>query len=555
MASVIEFSHRALGGVVSALIASTLIVWAGSSRWDRRVVGAGAAILMLLAAQIVLGAVTVALELPTMVVLAHLGLAMLLLGALVLVAVQVWRSTEDADQPAIPGASPTFRHMAIGATVAVYVLVLSGAFVRASGASWACVGFPACNGEALPLGANRLIDIQLLHRVLAYAVAAHLAIVLIRAWRRERRVPGVASAATVVGAALVVQIAIGAGMVSTGVPPLSQVLHVAGAAALWSSTVALAALAARGAPVGLADASPVQPGTAGAAEGLSVSTTVAAYVSLTKPRVVSLLLVTTLAAMVIAAEGMPPIHLVLLTLLGGALGAGGANAINCWLDRDIDAVMHRTVWRAIPSGVLRAEDALRFGIILGIASFVVLAAFVNLLSALLTMAALLFYVLIYTRWLKRSSAQNIVIGGAAGAVPPLVGWAAVTGEISLLAVYLFAIVFYWTPPHFWALSLLIKEDYRRAGVPMLPVVRGDRETHQQILLYSVVLVALTGVVFGAALLDVVYLVSALALGGLLILYAVRLRREATLAAARRMFKFSMLYLALLFCAMAIDRVL
>jgi len=286
----------------------------------------------------------------------------------------------------------------------------------------------------------------------------------------------------------------------------------------------------------------------------SVVTTVAAYVSLTKPRVISLLLVTTLAAMVIAARGIPPIHLILLTLLGGALGAGGANAINCWFDRDIDAVMHRTVWRAIPAGVLRPRDALVFGVMLGAGSFAVLAGFVNLLSAVLTIAALLFYVVVYTGWLKRSSTQNIVIGGAAGAVPPLVGWAAVTGDISLLAVYLFAVVFYWTPPHFWALSLLIKEDYRRARVPMLPVVRGETETRRQILLYSVVLVALTIAVFALGLLGLPYLVAAVPLGAILILLAVRLLRQQTTSSARTMFKYSMLYLALLFAAMAIDRV-
>ena len=553
--SVIEYSHRVLGGFASALIAATLVLWARARRWDRRVVTAGAAIALLLVAQIILGAVTVALELPPMVVLGHLGLAMLLLGSLVLVAVQVWRWTETEAEATRPGASSGFRGMAIGAAAAVYALVLTGAFVRASGASWACLGFPTCNGEVLPFGTSRLVDIQLFHRLFAYAVAAHVAVTAFRAWRTERRTPGLATAAAAVVASLLAQIAIGAGMVSTGVPPLTQVLHVAGAAALWSSTVALVALAHRSPILNAPVVRHAHDEGRDGAPPLSLGRTITAYASLTKPRVISLLLVTTLAAMVIAAGGLPPIHLILLTLLGGALGAGGANAINCWLDRDIDAIMQRTVWRAIPAGVLQPGDALRFGILLGVASFFVLAAFVNVLSAALTMAALLFYVLIYTRWLKRSSAQNIVIGGAAGAVPPLVGWAAVTGEIGLLAVYLFAIVFYWTPPHFWALSLLLKEDYRRAGVPMLPVVRGEDETRRQIFLYSVALVALTVAVFGAGLLGMAYLLGAVGLGGLLILYAARLLKEATAESARRMFKYSMLYLALLFCAMAIDRVL
>ncbi|MBM2811705.1 MAG: Protoheme farnesyltransferase [Chloroflexi bacterium] len=286
----------------------------------------------------------------------------------------------------------------------------------------------------------------------------------------------------------------------------------------------------------------------------SVGGVVAAYLSLTKPRVISLLLATTAGAMFVAARGMPPIHLLLFTLVGGALGAGAANAINCWFDRDIDSLMRRTVLRAIPSGAVSPGQALGFGVALGAVSFALLAVYVNLLAAALTMSALAFYVFVYTGWLKRSSVQNIVIGGAAGAVPPLVGWAAVTGELSLLAVYLFAIVFFWTPPHFWALALLIKSEYERAHVPMMPVIRGEAETRDQILLYSVLLVALTAVVFAFGLLGPVYLVAALLLGAAFIYYAVRLRTEATPAAARRLFKYSMLYLTLLFVAMAVDRI-
>ncbi|MEA2641227.1 MAG: heme o synthase [Chloroflexota bacterium] len=278
-----------------------------------------------------------------------------------------------------------------------------------------------------------------------------------------------------------------------------------------------------------------------------------AYVALTKPRVISLLLVTTLGAMMVAARGLPPLHIVIATLIGGYLGAGGANAINHFLDRDIDLLMRRTSTRPIPSGAVSPERALIFGIALGIASFVLLATVVNLLAAVLTIGALAYYVFVYTSWLKRSSVQNIVIGGAAGAVPPLVGWAAVTGEVSLLAIYLFAIVFYWTPPHFWALSLLIKDEYRRAHVPMLPVVRGDEETHHEILLYTLFLLALTVVVGALGLLGRFYLGSALALGTIFTIDAIRLVREADRNAALRVYKYSLLYLALLFVAMVIDR--
>ena len=215
------------------------------------------------------------------------------------------------------------------------------------------------------------------------------------------------------------------------------------------------------------------------------------YIALTKPRVILLLEVTAVAAMVIAARGWPGWRLVLLTFAGGWLAASGANAINCWFDRDIDLEMGRTRSRPIPAGRIEPLQALAFGVGLGAASFVLLATTVNLLSAVLAMTALLFYVLVYTMWLKRSSMQNIVIGGAAGAIPPLVGWAAVTGSLDLTAVFLFAVVFYWTPPHFWALSLLLKGDYTRAGVPMLPVVQGDRQTRYQIVLYTIVLCLVT----------------------------------------------------------------
>lgn len=279
----------------------------------------------------------------------------------------------------------------------------------------------------------------------------------------------------------------------------------------------------------------------------------AAYLSLTKPRIISLVLVTTLGSMVLAGNGLPPVQLLVLTLVGGALGAGAANAVNCCLDRDIDAIMSRTASRAIPSGAVRPEHAMLFGLVLAAASFVILVLGVNLLAASLTLGAFAFYVVVYTWWLKRATVHSIVIGGAAGAIPPLVGWAAVTGEVSLLAFCLFAIIFLWTPPHFWALSLLIKDDYARAGIPMLPVVRGEEETRLQIVLYSAVLFGSTIAIYAFGLLGFFYLGAAVILGGLLIACAVWLLNKATDRAARTLFRYSILYLALLFTSMVIDR--
>jgi len=274
------------------------------------------------------------------------------------------------------------------------------------------------------------------------------------------------------------------------------------------------------------------------------------YVELTKPKVQSLLLLTTVCSMEIAGD--PSLGLIALTVLGGYLSAGGAGAVNHYFDRDIDAQMPRTANRPVPSGRVAPRAALAYGILLALASFVLLTSTVNLLAASLAFSGFLGYVFVYTIWLKRRTPQNIVIGGAAGAIPPLVGWAAVTGGLGGMPLYLFAIVFFWTPPHFWALSLLMKDEYARVGVPMLPVVRGEDETRKQILLYSILLYAVTQLPFCAGGLGSIYLVSSLVLGGLFIAGAVVLYRRADRRAALRLYLFSLAYLALLFGAMVLD---
>jgi protoheme IX farnesyltransferase len=271
---------------------------------------------------------------------------------------------------------------------------------------------------------------------------------------------------------------------------------------------------------------------------------------MTKPKVQTLLLFTTITTMYVAGD--PSLGLVALTCLGGALSAGGAGAINHYLDRDLDAQMKRTADRPVPSGRVAPRAALRYGIALGVASFALLSLTVNLLAATLALSGLLGYVFVYTLWLKRSTPQNIVIGGAAGAVPPLVAWAAVTGSVDGNALYLFAIVFYWTPPHFWALSLLMKDEYARAGVPMLPVVRGEDETRLQIVLYTVLLAAVASLPFAARLFDGLYMLAAVALNAAFIGTALRLRRRADRRSALRLYLFSLAYLALLFAAMVVD---
>jgi len=278
-----------------------------------------------------------------------------------------------------------------------------------------------------------------------------------------------------------------------------------------------------------------------------------AYVALTKPRIIELLLVTTVPTMVVAARGLPPLWLVVATMVGGTLAAGGANAINMYVDRDIDKLMKRTSTRPLVTGEMTPRAALTFAIGLEIVAFLELWLLVNLLSACLAVSATLFYVFVYTLWLKRTTSNNIVIGGAAGAVPVLVGWSAVTNSLGLAPLVLFAVIFVWTPPHFWALAIKYKDDYSAASVPMLPSVASFAKVARQIVIYTVVLWAVSLVVVPAAGMGLIYLISAVVLGGLFLVFALQLQRDQTAARAMRLFGYSISYVTLLFGAMAVDR--
>jgi heme o synthase len=357
------------------------------------------------------------------------------------------------------------------------------------------------------------------HELLSALALPPLAAVAVAGWLEHRRllVPALASIALFGVAALIT----------------TRGLHLAAAAVAFASTLVLTALVNRGEtrPLGsLRD-----------------------YVTLTKPRIMTLLLLTGICGMFVGAGGVPRLGDLVATIAGLALACGGASALNHVLDRDIDSLMgERTRARPVTSGRVPVSYALEFGLGLSALSFVLLAGLVNVLTAALALVGNLFYVIVYTRWLKRTTPQNIVIGGAAGAVPPLVGWAAATGNLTVPALFLFLIVFFWTPPHFWALALLIKRNYAAAGIPMLPVVRGERETVKQIVLYSVVLVGVTVVPFLWGMLGLVYLVAALALGAAFVWLAVQLARRTTPKRASLLFHSSLLYLALIFVAAAVD---
>jgi protoheme IX farnesyltransferase len=357
------------------------------------------------------------------------------------------------------------------------------------------------------------------HRLLAALALPPLVALLVAAWIGHRR--------------LVVPALIALALFGLAALLTAHVPHVCAASLAFGATVVVAALTFRGATVPRAS--------------------VRDYVTLTKPRIMSLLLLTGLCGMFVGAGGVPPVWLIAVTMLGLALACGGASALNHVLDRDIDRLMgERTRARPLPADRMPASSALEFGLALSAFSFVLLASAVNVLTATLALVGNLFYVLVYTGWLKRSTPQNIVIGGAAGAVPPLVGWAAATGNLTLPALWLFLIVFFWTPPHFWALALLLKENYAAARVPMLPVVRGVGATTRQIVGYSLVLVGITAAPFAAGTLGLGYLVSALVLGAVFIWLALALLRAASRRRAALLFHYSLVYLALLFITMAVD---
>jgi protoheme IX farnesyltransferase len=384
---------------------------------------------------------------------------------------------------------PWLRLMAIAASAAAALAVVSGA-----------------------------LTLHTAHRALAALAIPPLAALVSAAWVAHRRLlaPSVAALCSFLVAALVTP----------------RPLHVAFAGLALASALTAAAATFRG------EAVPAAPWRD--------------YVTLTKPRIMTLLLLTGACGMIVGARGLPSAWLFVVTMSGLALACGGASALNHVLDRDIDRHMRRTDRRPVAADRVPPARALEFGLALSALSFVLLASLVNVLTAVLALLGNLFYVFVYTRWLKRTTPQNIVIGGAAGAIPPLVGWAAATGAVTVPALLLFAIVFFWTPPHFWALALLIRRDYEAAGVPMLPVVRGERETTRQIVLYSLVLVAVTAAPFLWGTLGLPYLVAALVLGAAFLALALGLRREPTPRRAALLFHFSLLYLALLFAAMAVD---
>jgi protoheme IX farnesyltransferase len=543
--ALIEYSHRFLATIVVILVGALLWAAIRRHRNERRILWTSAAAGALVIFQAALGGIVVRGELEATLVTAHFATAMLLAGVLVYLLVQV---SVPAGRPADGHVPASLARLAGVTAVATYGLLLIGAYVRGESAGLAFDDWPLMNGRLVP-ALEGVATVHFLHRVAAALVALLVLYLAIRIWALPRKDRALERLAVVVVALFAAQILVGAANVWTRLATPAVVAHVTLAGLIWGAMVALATVATARAPTSLATAGE-DPSRNG---HRTLRQRTAAYFALTKPRIIVLLLTTTIPAMVLAADAVPSVALMAATLFGGTLAAGSANAINCYLDRDIDEVMRRTRRRPLPAHAVSPDAALTFGFVLAAMSFLFLGIMVNVLAAALALSAIAFYVFVYTLWLKRSTVQNIVIGGAAGAVPVLVGWAAVTGTVGLPAVVLFAIVFMWTPPHFWALAVRYTGDYREAGVPMLPVVRGPEETMRQILLYSLILFATSLVLFPVANMGAIYLTTAIVLGGIFVYRAARLWRHSTPALAMGLFKYSILYLSLLFAAVAVDR--
>ncbi|MEO7295617.1 MAG: heme o synthase [Candidatus Limnocylindria bacterium] len=536
----IEHSHRLTAAVfVGPLVGAVgLITVFSRRRRDRPLLVAAVTAGVLVIVQSLLGAAVVLQGLAAELVTAHLAMALTVFAAVIFIA-------ERATHGPMPAAHvrPGLTRLLGITAFAIFAQMLLGSWVTGRGAGLAYADFPLMNGSVLPAVVGDGQAVHLAHRLMSLVLAGLVvwsALVVRRS--TDLRLPRTLAAWMVV--LVVVQIALGGLNVVSRLSALFVVPHLAIGAALWGTSVWIWLSSRRLRTSEVAAQRARQPGP---------MNTVRAYISLTKPRIIELLLVTTVPTMVLAERGIPSLWLMTAVVVGGTLAAGGANAINMYVDRDIDDLMHRTRHRPLPQHAVHPAAALWFGIGLSVAAFVFLALTVNLLSALLAMSATAFYVFVYTMWLKRTTPRNIVIGGAAGCVPVLVAWAAVTGEVGLPALVLFGVVFYWTPPHFWALALRYRGDYAAANVPMLPVVRGEAETARQIVLYTIVLIAVSLLLLPAAGMGWVYLVAAVVLGGLFLLQALRLRADAADGrAAITLFRYSITYLTLLFVAVAAD---
>ncbi|HET9014099.1 MAG TPA: heme o synthase [Thermomicrobiaceae bacterium] len=545
-ATTLALSHRVLALVVTLLSVALLVTARRESRARRLLVGLSGLALLLVLVQAGIGALTVTSGLSPVFATAHLGLAEAYLAVLSVAALVTFGDQFAPLGRALGNAFTGVGRLGLAASAAVFVLLVTGGYAATSGSDGGCAQWPLCGGRLVPTGWTAA-DIQITHRWAAVIATVLVLALAVQARRRRPDAAAITGLTTAAAVLIVAEIFVGAASVWLTMAPWVAAAHLAVATVAWVALVLAVALD-RMLPVAAVDP---------AAERVPFRQISRDYAVLTKPGVMTLLLATTLGAMLLAQAGLPPLRIVVWTLIGGALASGGAAALNHYFDRDIDEIMARTRRRPVPGGRVVPVHAVIFGLTLSVLAVYVLAVFVNPLAAALALFGNLFYVVIYTRWLKRATPQNIVIGGAAGAIPPLVGWAAVTDHVGVPALILFAIIFYWTPPHFWSLALFRSKtrDYAAAGVPMLPGVYGEAEARRQIFHYSLLLVGVSLFLIPLGVSGPFYMVAALGLGGLFVYKAVRLLRrpENQALLARSLFLYSNIYLGLLFTAMVVDR--
>ena len=428
----------------------------------------------------------------------------------------------------------SFAKLALFTLVAVFLLMVTGRLIVIDGHNSACSIWPVC----IPVNPSGWA--QMFHRISAGLSAFIILGLMFEAWRTQRDHRLLLPLATTNVVLFFAQAFVGAMEVSQGFPIYLSLLHSITGFAVWINLVSLVVAAGFLAR----DTVEFPP--------LDIPRRLKDFIVLTKPIIVLLLLVTTFAGMVAGGKAWPSLSVAFWTMLGGAMAAGGSGAINQYIDRDLDKNMQRTAKRPVASGRMTPAEGLSFGLAACITSFYLLAGFVNLLAAVLSLVGIIYYVFLYSVWLKKATVQNIVIGGGAGAIPPLVGWAAATGRLDIPAFILFMIVFMWTPPHFWALAIVRRKDYERAGVPMLPVIRGEAETRKQVLIYTVELVAVTMILPILKYTGNIYLVSAVVLGGILLFFAWRVFKTEGNKSAWIMYRYSSMYLMFLFLALMVD---
>jgi len=544
--------HWLVSSITAGLVTTTALIAWQQYRQIRSIVWATTALAITASIQILLAATTGLINAPPVMVAAGLFVAMFNLGAALFLATATHLSADVSPKLGVPQATHRFFTRSITLTgLGLLLLLVTGVLVSGTGSGPACADWPLCRGEIFPANFTFDVAISLLHRFTVVVVGVLVAGVLLQTRRGYQNHTTVVRWSMLLGWLFLVQVAAGGLYMVGSVPPvITKIIHLGLMAIIWGNLVVLAAIGHLAIPTLPADRlpAPVVP-------PLSARQKAVTFFKLTKPWILVLLLITTVTAMFIAAKGLPSISLILYTFLGGVLAAGGASVLNSYIDSDIDQVMSRTSRRATVTGLVTPQETLIFGLVLSALSFLIYAIFVNLISAVLSSIGIVYYVFFYTLYLKRKTVHNIVIGGAAGAIPPLVGWTAVTNSLGLGALFLFAIIFFWTPPHTWALALLVKKDYARAKVPMLPVVVGEKETTYQIFLYTVLLVALTLLPFSSRMAGALYLISAVVLGLPFIYLAWKLWRNFDKRVSKQLYKFSQAYLALLFLMMAIDRTL